>query len=196
MTDQLQASINSCSASADFYARICGIFLDVCRASLRILLEHNHKSWQNPQEIEKIWLSGCRKIFESRLKEESFVNSLSNAIDCYSNLARITGIGQWYQNLSNINSQWNNYYIEPLRDTLWRTPSHIVHSEGKFALFHYNHTEEKIKDKAPVLIVYAFINRHYILDLLPEVSIVHSLLIKGLDLFAADWGTQARTTII
>jgi polyhydroxyalkanoate synthase subunit PhaC len=88
-------------------------------------------------------------------------------------------------------SQWNNYYIEPLRDTLWRTPSHIVHSEGKFALFHYNHTEEKIKDKAPVLIVYAFINRHYILDLLPEVSIVHSLLMKGLDLFAADWGTPS-----
>jgi polyhydroxyalkanoate synthase subunit PhaC len=43
----------------------------------------------------------------------------------------------------------------------------------------------------PVLIVYAFINRHYILDLLPEVSIVYSLLKKGLELFATDWGTPS-----
>ena len=50
---------------------------------------------------------------------------------------------------------------------------------------------------SPVLIIYAFINRHYILDLLPEVSVVRTLLNGGeegdvgLDIFATDWGTPS-----
>ena len=41
-----------------------------------------------------------------------------------------------------------------------------------------------------MLVIYAFINRHYILDLLPEVSVVRNLLKQGgLDIFATDWGT-------
>jgi poly[(R)-3-hydroxyalkanoate] polymerase subunit PhaC len=39
--------------------------------------------------------------------------------------------------------------------------------------------------------IYAFINRHYILDLLPEVSVVINLLNLGLDIFATDWGTPS-----
>jgi len=39
--------------------------------------------------------------------------------------------------------------------------------------------------------IYAFINRHYILDLLPEVSVVKNLLNRGLDIFATDWGTPS-----
>ncbi|MFL6426044.1 MAG: alpha/beta fold hydrolase [Nitrososphaeraceae archaeon] len=43
-----------------------------------------------------------------------------------------------------------------------------------------------------MLVVYAFINRHYILDLLPEVSVVRNLLNQGgLDIFATDWGTPS-----
>lgn len=154
-----------------------------------IFLEN--KKWQNLQELEKSWLSECRGIFESRFREDKFVNSLSDTIDCYSKLAQTTGMGQWYQNISNLTSLWNNFFIEPLRDTYYRTPSHKIHSEGKFALFHYNRTNARINGKAPLLIVYAFINRHYILDLLPEVSIVRSLLAKGLDIFATDWGTPS-----
>jgi class III poly(R)-hydroxyalkanoic acid synthase PhaC subunit len=43
-----------------------------------------------------------------------------------------------------------------------------------------------------VLVIYAFINRHYILDLLPEVSVVRNLLNQGgLNVFATDWGTPS-----
>jgi len=181
--------IDLCSSSTEFYARLTAIFIDAWIASTKILLEP--KNWQNLQELENKWLSGCRKIFESGLKEEQFVNSLSNALDCYSKLAQTTGIGQWYQNVSNLSSFWNNYFIEPLRDFLWRTPSQKIHSEGNFALFHYDNIVEKLQDRAPVLVVYAFINRHYILDLLPEVSIIRSLLSTGLDLFGVDWGTPS-----
>ena len=43
----------------------------------------------------------------------------------------------------------------------------------------------------PVFVIYAFINRHYILDLLPEVSVIRNLLNQGLDIFATDWGTPS-----
>ena len=96
-------------------------------------------------------------------------------------------------------------------DTLYRTPSEKICEIEKYSLFHYKRppsptiasidnraTNEEagvsINQKAantPVLIVYAFINRHYILDLLPEVSVVRSLLNQGLDIFAADWGTPS-----
>jgi polyhydroxyalkanoate synthase len=48
-----------------------------------------------------------------------------------------------------------------------------------------------METKTPLLMIYAFINRHYILDLLPEVSVVRNLLNQGLDIFATDWGTPS-----
>lgn len=187
--DKSNEFVNSCLGPAEFYTRLASVFTDVYLASMGYFLEN--KNWQNFQELEKTWLSKCRTIFESRFREEKFVNSLSNAIDCYSKFALTSGLGQWYQNISNLTSLWNNFFIEPLRDTVWRTPSHKLHSEGKFALFHYNPADKKTNGKAPVLIIYAFINRHYILDLLPQVSIIRSLLASGLDIFATDWGTPS-----
>jgi len=181
--------VNSCSSSAEFYSTLASVFTDVYLASMGYFLEN--KNWQNFQDLEKTWLSKCRTIFETRFREDGFVNLLSNAIHCYSKFALTTGLGQWYQNISNLTSLWNNFFIEPIRDTLWRTPSHKLHSEGKFALFHYNHADKRPNGKAPVLIIYAFINRHYILDLLPQVSIIRSLLASGLDIFATDWGTPS-----
>ena len=71
----------------------------------------------------------------------------------------------------------------------------------KYSLFryYYDKTRKGDKDKdddrihptTPLLIVYAFINRHYILDSLPEVSVVGSLLRQGFDVFATDWGTPS-----
>ncbi|HEX9319741.1 MAG TPA: alpha/beta fold hydrolase, partial [Nitrososphaeraceae archaeon] len=181
--------MNICADAMEFYANFANIFIDVWIDFMRTVFES--KNWYASQVLEKEWLSKSREIFASRLKDENFVNSLSTAVECYSKLARTTAMGQFYQNISNLTSFWNNFFIEPIRDTLCRTPSHKIHSEGKFVLFHYNHMKKEKKSKVPVLIVYAFINRHYILDLLPEVSIVRSLLAKGLDLFAADWGTPS-----
>ena len=42
-----------------------------------------------------------------------------------------------------------------------------------------------------MLIIYAFINRHYILDLLPNSSIVQNLQRQGFNIFATDWGTPS-----
>jgi poly(3-hydroxyalkanoate) synthetase len=44
---------------------------------------------------------------------------------------------------------------------------------------------------SPVIVIYTFINRHYILDLLPEIGVGRNLLFPGLDIYATDWGTPS-----
>ena len=43
----------------------------------------------------------------------------------------------------------------------------------------------------PLMIIYAFINRNYILDLLPDSSIVKNFQKQGFDVFTTDWGTPS-----
>ncbi|HXS60230.1 MAG TPA: alpha/beta fold hydrolase, partial [Candidatus Sulfopaludibacter sp.] len=65
--------------------------------------------------------------------------------------------------------------------------SHITNLDKK-----ENKPTNQTKERTPpVLVIYAFINRHYILDLLPEVSVIRNLLYQGLDIFATDWGTPS-----
>ena len=90
-----------------------------------------------------------------------------------------------YRHLSNSLSVWNNDFIELIRDELYPTPSEKVIELEKYLLFHYNRPllpsttssmANSINQKTPVLVIYAFINRPYILDLLPQVSVIWNLL--------------------
>ena len=69
------------------------------------------------------------------------------------------------------------------------TPASVVYREDKMRLLHYESPEGK-KDlhKTPVLIVYALINRHIMLDLEPGRSFIQNLLNEGLDVYLIDWG--------
>jgi class III poly(R)-hydroxyalkanoic acid synthase PhaC subunit len=177
---------------------------------LNTISEYN-KSWKDLSELDKILRSRFRKAFDEKFREEVFINTLSDVITSYSELAKITGLGQMYRDFSNGSSIWNNKFIEPIRDTLYRTPSEKICEIEEYSLFHYNRppttsTDTTSTDRTaekedasinqrtattPVLVIYAFINRHYILDLLPGVSVIRSLLNQGLDIFAADWGTPS-----
>jgi polyhydroxyalkanoate synthase subunit PhaC len=165
---------------------------------INTISEYN-KSWNDFAELDKILRNKFRKLFDEKFREERFVNKLSDTIASYSELAKITGIGKTYQHLSNRLAVWNNDFLESIRDTLYRTPSQKICELEKYSLFRYDrlisNTSEKegdsINKSPPVLVIYAFINRHYILDLLPEVSVVRNLLNQGLDIFATDWGTPS-----
>ncbi len=78
--------------------------------------------------------------------------------------------------------------FEPLRDSINRTPSEVIEMKGRFNLLHYK-SDLPPKHKTPLLIVYSLINRHYILDLLPNVSVIKNLQRQGFDIYATDWGT-------
>jgi len=67
------------------------------------------------------------------------------------------------------------------------TPHEIVYSEDKMKLLHYK-TTVKNPCPVPVLMVYALVNRYYILDLSPDKSVIKNLLDRGFDVYAIDWG--------
>ncbi len=69
------------------------------------------------------------------------------------------------------------------------TPSKVVYREDKMRLLHYEpRVKGKDVHKPPVLIVYALINRHIMLDLEPGRSFVENLLNQGMDVYLIDWG--------
>jgi polyhydroxyalkanoate synthase len=67
------------------------------------------------------------------------------------------------------------------------TPSEVVYEENKLELLHYEPIAETTHD-VPILIVYALVNRPYILDLQAERSVVRRLLEAGFDVYLIDWG--------
>jgi polyhydroxyalkanoate synthase subunit PhaC len=187
--------------TTQFNMILSNAFADAYPIYLNAISEYN-KSWKDLSELDKILRSRFRKAFDEKFREENFVNALSDTITSYSELARVTGLGKMYKHLSNKSSTWNNDFIEPFRDTLFRTPSEKICEIEKYSLFHYNRPQPNTdtekgygfvsqQNDTPVLVIYAFINRHYILDLLPEVSVTRNLLNQGLDIFATDWGTPS-----
>mgnify|MGYP001033731653 FL=1 len=67
------------------------------------------------------------------------------------------------------------------------TPSEVVYTQDDMRLLHYTPVVKK-PYPVPVLIVYALVNRYYILDLQPDKSVVRKLLDDGLDVYIIDWG--------
>ena len=71
-------------------------------------------------------------------------------------------------------------------------PKQLIYEEDKLKLYHYKPTKEKACG-VPVLVVYALVNRPYMLDIQPDRSFIRNLLELGLDVYIIDWGypTQA-----
>lgn len=70
------------------------------------------------------------------------------------------------------------------------TPSDVVHQENKWRLLRYRSGQRT--HERPLLLIPSLINRHYVLDLMPEKSFVEWLLNQGWDVFILDWGTPSR----
>jgi polyhydroxyalkanoate synthase len=67
-----------------------------------------------------------------------------------------------------------------------QTPSEVVYEENKLELLHYEPQTDEQHD-VPILMVYALINRPYILDLQPDRSVVRTFLEQGFDVYLVDW---------
>lgn len=78
--------------------------------------------------------------------------------------------------------------MDPRQVRVGQTPSETIYSEDSLRLLHY-HRETPSRHQTPILIVYALVNRPYILDLIPGRSVVEILLAAGLDIYLIDWGT-------
>jgi polyhydroxyalkanoate synthase len=68
-----------------------------------------------------------------------------------------------------------------------QTPKEVVWTKNKAKLYRY-HTEAEKRHAIPILIIYALINRPYVLDLLPGNSFIEHLVNEGFDVYMLDWG--------
>ena len=66
------------------------------------------------------------------------------------------------------------------------TPHEVVSETRMYRLLHYRPVLNKTA-KTPLLIVYALMNKSYILDLQPDKSWIRNLLSQGLDVYLIDW---------
>jgi polyhydroxyalkanoate synthase len=71
------------------------------------------------------------------------------------------------------------------------TPREAVYREDELVLYHYAPTVKR-PCKVPVLIVYALVNRPYMVDIQQDRSMVRNLLNQGLDVYLVDWGYPDR----
>jgi polyhydroxyalkanoate synthase len=68
-----------------------------------------------------------------------------------------------------------------------QTPKEVVWTKNKATLYRYE-PEKPRKHPVPILLVYALILRPYILDLVPNNSLVEYLTGRGFDVYLLDWG--------
>ena len=67
-----------------------------------------------------------------------------------------------------------------------QTPCEVLHETRTYRLLHYQQMVSKTV-KTPILVVYALINKSYVLDLQPDKSWIKSLLSQGFDVYLIDW---------
>src|SRR5919199_3406486 len=67
-----------------------------------------------------------------------------------------------------------------------QTPHEVLVETRSYRLLHYQQMVSKTA-KTPILVVYALINRSYVLDLQHDKSWIRSLLSQGFDVYLIDW---------
>ncbi len=72
------------------------------------------------------------------------------------------------------------------------TPKELVWSCDKIKMYHYKR-DTPPTCKIPVLVSFAMLNRHDVLDLQPDRSLMKKLLEEGLDIYIMDWGYHDRS---
>ena len=106
---------------------------------------------------------------------------------------------EWLKVLGSSVSEWNKNVADQfakmgkapslgeINTQIEMSSSEVVHTVGRVKLIHYKPLMKKVLP-VPLLIVYALINRYYILDLQPDRSVVRDYLEQGIDVYVIDWG--------
>lgn len=115
-------------------------------------------------------------------------------------------VNPWWMGASQAQEAWEGYFrrlakmprIMELAKQVRNgaTPHEVVYRENQLRLLRYESDVPKAH-ATPLLIVFALVNRPYILDLRPEKSVVRQFLNRGFDVYLIDWGvpTAADRTL-
>ena len=168
--------------SFDFQSRY-GLIL--FNSWLRAIESANNLQESTGKKIQDKIRSTFDVELRSNLEQKEFSKSLSALVDSFAEFTLVGHHDKLYRHLETMIGNYDNM-LEPIRDTINRTPSEIIPMSGTFEVHHYK-TDLPQKFKTPILIVGSLINRHYILDLLPETSIIRYFQQLGFDVYATDW---------
>ena len=119
-------------------------------------------------------------------------NPFSAALDAHTNT--LDAIADATENAKKLPEQ-----SETIRNIdVGMTPSEVVYEENKLELLHYKPEDAGIdvpedeQNEVPILVVYALINKPFILDLQPDRSVIRRLLEDGHDVYMIDWNEPSR----
>ncbi|GAX90757.1 class III poly(R)-hydroxyalkanoic acid synthase subunit PhaC [Effusibacillus lacus] len=68
------------------------------------------------------------------------------------------------------------------------TPKEVIWRKNKMRVYRFSLPAAKVTKQTPVFMLYAMINKPYILDIEPGNSFVEHLLMQGFDVYMLDWG--------
>jgi polyhydroxyalkanoate synthase len=81
--------------------------------------------------------------------------------------------------------------ISKIEPDVWPSSFEVLDEQGVFRLLLYHPMAER-KYVTPILVVYAFINRPYVLDLSAGISVIRRYLETGFQVYMIDWGYPTR----
>jgi polyhydroxyalkanoate synthase len=79
--------------------------------------------------------------------------------------------------------------VSTTRATVAQTPKQVIWTLNKARLYRYVHVvPAEQRHKVPLLLVFALMNKPYILDLRPGHSFIEYMVKRGFDIYLLDWG--------
>src|SRR3954447_24365901 len=85
------------------------------------------------------------------------------------------------------------------RPAIAQTPKDTVWRRDKAELWRYRSQGARVSVSPPILIVHSLVSKSYVLDLMPNNSMIRFLLGEGFDVFLLDWGVadpaEAQNTL-
>src|SRR3954462_9681592 len=80
-----------------------------------------------------------------------------------------------------------------------QTPKDVVWRRDKAELWRYRREDAPVSISPPILIVHSLVSKSYVLDLMPNNSMIRFLVGEGFDVFLLDWGiadaAEAQNTL-
>jgi len=96
-------------------------------------------------------------------------------------------LAQTQEKWGHTTARWMEVLLYDHKPATGLSPKEILWRKNKSKLYHYQATTER-RFQTPVLLIYALINKSYVLDLAPGFSLVEHLVKEGFDVYLLDWG--------
>ena len=97
---------------------------------------------------------------------------------------------EFLDSYNRFNTAFKHIALDP-EPEVGATPKEVIWTKNKAKLYHFL-SDRPVKHKVPILMIYALINKPYILDLTKGGSFVEYLVDRGFDVYMIDWGSPGH----